>query len=87
MKVRYITHLSKLDGLTPEERRRLEPVARRYVFRLNSYYEQLINWGDPDDPLRRLGMQLQEHVHKERLDPAAVGHDLEHRHHLNHPMD
>jgi KamA family protein len=54
MRVRYITHLSKLDGLTNEERRRLEPVAERYVFRLNPYYQELINWDDPNDPLRHL---------------------------------
>jgi len=59
MRVRYITHLSKLDGLTPEERRRLEPVAERYVFRLNTYYERLINWKDPNDPLRRLVIPLE----------------------------
>ncbi|MGD2135902.1 MAG: KamA family radical SAM protein [Gemmatimonadales bacterium] len=54
MKVRYITHLSKLDGLSAEEKRRLEPVAQRYVFRLNEYYHDLIDWDDPDDPLRHL---------------------------------
>ncbi|MGD8726233.1 MAG: KamA family radical SAM protein [Gemmatimonadales bacterium] len=54
MRVRYITNLSKLDGLTEAERRRLEPVAERYVFRLNTYYHDLINWDDPNDPLRRL---------------------------------
>ncbi|MDH5197051.1 MAG: KamA family radical SAM protein [Gemmatimonadota bacterium] len=59
MRVRYITHLSQLDGLTPEERRRLEPVAERYVFRLNSYYAGLINWKDPRDPLRRLVVPLE----------------------------
>jgi KamA family protein len=59
MKVRYITHLSKLDGLTDEERRRLAPVAERYVFRLNDYYKDLINWDDPNDPLRRLVVPLE----------------------------
>jgi len=59
MGVRYITHLSKLDGLTPEERRRLEPVAERYAFRLNTYYADLINWKDPNDPLRRLVIPLE----------------------------
>lgn len=62
MKVRYITHLSKLDGLTAAERRRLEPVAERYVFRLNSYYERLIDWNDPDDPLRRLVVPLESEL-------------------------
>lgn len=54
MKVKYITRLSKLDGLSQEEVRRLEPVAERYVFRLNEYYKNLINWDDPDDPIRNL---------------------------------
>ncbi len=62
MRVRYITHLSKLDGLTEAERRRLEPVAERYVFRLNSYYHELINWDDPDDPLRRLVVPLESEL-------------------------
>lgn len=54
MKVKYITRLSKLDGLSEEERRRLEPVTDKYVFRLNDYYEKLINWDDPNDPIRAL---------------------------------
>ncbi len=64
MRVRYTTHLSKLDGLTPEERRRLEPVAARYAFRLNSYYERLIDWDDPDDPLRRLVIPLENELNE-----------------------
>lgn len=54
MKVRHITRLSQLDQLGEAERRRLEPVAERYAFRLNDYYAKLINWNNPDDPLRRL---------------------------------
>jgi KamA family protein len=54
MKVRYFTRLSRLEGLSEAERRRLEPVAHQYAFRLNDYYVKLINWDDPDDPIRRL---------------------------------
>ncbi len=43
MKVRHITRLSKLKGLSEDERRRLEPVAARYVFRLNDYHIKLVN--------------------------------------------
>jgi len=72
MKVRYITDLSKLDGLTTEERRRLEPVAAQYAFRLNSYYEQLINWNDPNDPLRRLVIPLETELSEwGRLDASS----------------
>ena len=54
MRVKYITRLDQLERLTAAERRRLGPVADRYAFRLNEYYEKLINWDDPNDPLRRL---------------------------------
>ena len=54
MKVRYITRLSQIEALSDEERTRLEPVAERFAFRLNDYYSKLINWDDPEDPLRRL---------------------------------
>jgi len=54
VKVRYITQLAKLDRLSPRERERLESVAERYAFRLNDYYARLINWDDPDDPIRQL---------------------------------
>jgi KamA family protein len=29
-------------------------VAQRYAFRVNDYYLDLIDWNDPDDPIRRL---------------------------------
>jgi KamA family protein len=54
MKVRYITRLSQIEQLSDAERKELEPVADRFAFRLNDYYAGLINWGDPNDPLRRL---------------------------------
>jgi KamA family protein len=62
VKVRYITRLSKLDGLSEAERERLAPVADKYVFRLNDYYEKLINWDDPDDPIRRLVIPREEEL-------------------------
>ncbi len=62
MKVRYITNLAKLDGLTDEERRRLAPVAERYAFRLNTYYANLIDWDDPRDPLRLLVVPLEREL-------------------------
>ncbi len=54
MRVKYITKLEKLDKLSDEERKRLGPVARKFAFRLNDYYSALINWDDPNDPIRRL---------------------------------
>jgi lysine 2,3-aminomutase len=56
MKPRYITRLDQVPQLAAEERNRLAPVAARFVFRSNSYYQELIDWQDPKDPLRRIVM-------------------------------
>ena len=53
-RVRYVTTLDRLEQLSDDERRRLAPVAERYAFRLNDYYAGLIDWSDPEDPIRRL---------------------------------
>ena len=54
MKPKYITKLEQLEGLSEEEKQRLQPVAEKFVFRTNDYYMSLVDWSDPDDPIRRL---------------------------------
>jgi len=53
-KVRYINRLNQVKGLPEEARRALQPVVDRYKFRATDYYLGLINWNDPDDPIRRI---------------------------------
>src|SRR5665811_1606008 len=53
-KISYVSRLSHVEGLPAEERARLEAVAARFAFRANSYYLGLIDWDDPDDPIRRI---------------------------------
>ena len=53
-RVRYITSIDRIEGLGPAERQALAPVAGKYAFRLNDYYLDLIDWSDPDDPIRQL---------------------------------
>ena len=53
-KIKYINKLEKLEHLSEEEVEQLKPVAEEYAFRTNDYYNSLIDWDDPDDPLRRL---------------------------------
>jgi KamA family protein len=36
------------------DREALRQVGKRYVFRANDYYLRLINWEDPNDPIRQL---------------------------------
>ncbi|MCD9026464.1 KamA family radical SAM protein [Cohnella silvisoli] len=54
MPVKYITDIGSLPELTEDERRALRQVIDKFVFRLNDFYVKLINWSDPNDPIRRL---------------------------------
>lgn len=54
MPANYITNLDKIPYLTEGEKAALKQVTDKFVFRLNDYYLQLINWSDPADPIRRL---------------------------------
>ena len=48
--------LNKLSQLpiTKGENQQLEPVTKRFAFRLTGYYKNLIDWNNQDDPLRKL---------------------------------
>jgi KamA family protein len=52
--LRYITDLKQIPQLNDEERERLERVSAVFGFRTNSYYLSLIDWNDPDDPIRKI---------------------------------
>jgi len=51
---RYYHSLKQLSVLSAQEREALEPVARKYAFRVSEYYLKLIDWDNPEDPIRRL---------------------------------
>ena len=53
-KVKYITRLEDIPQLSEAEKEQLKKVSDRFVFRVNDYYLGLINWDDPDDPIRQL---------------------------------
>jgi lysine 2,3-aminomutase len=52
--MRYRTDLSQIPQLSEAEQERLRPVTDEYVFRISEYYLSLIDWNDPDDPIRRI---------------------------------
>lgn len=56
MNVKYINDIVKIKQLSAEEQRELLKVQKRYAFRINDYYLNLINWNDPDDPIRKLAI-------------------------------
>lgn len=53
-KVRYIQKIDQIPNLPEHEKENLRKVAQVYVFRANDYYLELINWEDPNDPIRQL---------------------------------
>jgi len=55
-KPRYLTRLEPIEELTPAEKRELQPVCDEFLFRANDYYLSLIDWDDPEDPIRRIIM-------------------------------
>lgn len=69
--MRYVTQIEQLEQLEEAERVELEQVVERFSFRSNEYYLSLINWDDPDDPIRRLIVpDLRELDEWGRLDPS-----------------
>jgi KamA family protein len=53
-KLKYLTKLDQIPQLSEEERSELEKVNEKFVFRTNDYYQSLIDWDDPNDPIRRI---------------------------------
>ena len=56
MPPKYLTKLAQVPQLSETERNDLEKVNEEFVFRTNDYYQSLINWDDPNDPIRRIVM-------------------------------
>ena len=53
-RVKYVQRIDQVEQLQPSNRDRLRMVTNDYVFRANDYYLELIDWNDPDDPIRQL---------------------------------
>tara|TARA_B100000686_G_scaffold346032_1_gene431732 strand:- start:2695 stop:3912 length:1218 start_codon:yes stop_codon:yes gene_type:complete len=53
-KVKYLTKLEQISHLSKGEIEELTPVVDKFIFRSNDYYQSLIDWDDPNDPIRRL---------------------------------
>jgi len=51
---RHIHDIDQILHLSAAERTSLKKVTDKFVFRTNEYYLNLIDWDNPDDPIRRL---------------------------------
>ncbi len=53
-KPKYIRALQNVPELEHSASEMLKTVVDKYAFRANDYYLSLINWDDPDDPIRKI---------------------------------
>ena len=53
-RVKYVNNLENVKGLSEQEIADLKQVTGKYKFRANNYYLNLINWDDPNDPIRNI---------------------------------
>ena len=68
---KYLTKIEQLEQLSEQERVELKKVTDKFAFRGNDYYLSLIDWDDPDDPIRKIIIpNLQELDEWGRLDPS-----------------
>ncbi|MHC4423529.1 MAG: KamA family radical SAM protein [Planctomycetota bacterium] len=87
MKAKHITKVEQLEQLGEQERAELKDVTRKFDFRVNDYYLSLINWEDPDDPIRHIVIpNIGELEEWGRLDPSdekriTVMPGVEHKYH------
>ena len=84
-RVRYVRRLDQVPEIPADVRARLQPVTEEYVFRANDYYLGLIDWNDPDDPIRNLIIPREEELNDwGRLDASneqsvTVAHGVQHK--------
>ena len=55
-KTKYLNKLDQIPQLSKDEKDSLSEVSDKFVFRTNDYYQSLIDWDDPEDPIRRIVM-------------------------------
>jgi len=86
-KTKYVTRIEQLDRLSGREIADLRKVTGKFAFRSNDYYLSLINWDDPDDPVRRIVVpHIRELEEWGRPDPSdeqayTVMPGVEHKYH------
>ncbi len=84
--MRYIKNLEAIPALkAAEDLDSLKAVAKKYVFRSSEYYLGLIDWNDPDDPIRQLIVpRAEELADWGKLDASneaavTVSHGVQHK--------
>lgn len=51
-----IDQLKEFIDLSPKEEKKLKTITKRHPMRVTPYYFSLINWDDPNDPIRKMAI-------------------------------
>ncbi len=84
-RVRYVRHLDQIPNIPPAELAQLKRVAEKYVFRANDYYLGLIDWEDPNDPIKQLIIPRAEELNDfgeldaSNEEAVTVAHGVQHK--------
>jgi lysine 2,3-aminomutase len=57
-----VKHLKKHTALAPDEEKQLKQVVQIHPMRVSPYYLSLIDWNDPDDPIRKMALPSVEEL-------------------------
>jgi len=63
-RVKYVRKIDQVPEIPLELSDRLKPITEKYVFRANDYYLSLINWKDPEDPIKQLIIPREEELNE-----------------------
>ncbi len=67
----FVNNLRDIEELSEEARKELEKVTNVFPFHTNKYYLSLINWEDPNDPLKKMIIpSADELINGGSLDPS-----------------
>ncbi len=74
-KPRYIRTLDGIPYLSKKEKEMLKPVCKKFAMRVNEYYLSLIDWDDPNDPIRKIIIPNREELKEWGELDASREHD------------
>ena len=52
--IKYLTGIDQIKEISPDKKEALRHIGKKFNFRSNSYYQNLIDWSDEKDPIKRL---------------------------------
>jgi lysine 2,3-aminomutase len=80
-----VKQLKKYVDLAPDEAKMLEKIIKAHPMRISPYYMSLIDWNDPDDPIRKMAVPSVEELSIEGIYDTSgetentVVHGMQHK--------